>query len=137
MDGAQADPQHLAQNQRLVVTLKVIETEAAFARLVLEDRLPAGLEIDNPTLYDGGSTEGLDWVKAEVEPSHTEYRDDRFVASFERSGSDKATFTVAYIVRAVSPGHYVQPPALIEDMYRPDRFGRTAFGEVTIEAAKK
>ena len=137
MEGAAADPRHLTQNQRLVVTLKVVETEAAFARLVLEDRLPAGLEIDNPALYDGGSTEGLDWVKAEVEPSHTEYRDDRFVASFERSGSDKATFTVAYIVRAVSPGHYVQPPALIEDMYRPDRFGRTAFGEVTIEAAKK
>ena len=63
--------------------------------------------------------------------------DDRFVASFERSGAEKATFSVAYVVRAVSPGHYVQPPALIEDMYRPERFGRTGFGEVTIEAAKK
>ncbi len=137
LDGSIADPQHLAQNERLVVTLKVIESEAAFARLVLEDRLPAGLEIDNPALYDGGSTEGLDWVKADVDPSHTEYKDDRFVASFERSGADKGTFSVAYIVRAVSPGHYVQPPALIEDMYRPELFGRTAFGEVTVEAAKK
>jgi len=137
MDGSPADPLHLAQNERLVVTLKVVESEAAFARLVLEDRLPAGLEIDNPALYDGGSSEGLDWVKAEVEPSHAEYRDDRFVASFERSGADKATFSVAYIVRAVSPGRYAQPPALIEDMYRPDRFGRTGFGEVAVEAAKK
>jgi hypothetical protein len=137
MDGSPADPLHLKQNERLVATLKVVETESAFARLVLEDRLPAGLEIDNPALYDGGSSEGLDWVKADVEPSHTEYKDDRFVASFERSGADKATFSVAYIVRAVSPGHYVQPPALIEDMYRPERFGRTGFGEVVIEAAKK
>jgi uncharacterized protein YfaS (alpha-2-macroglobulin family) len=137
MDGSPADPQHIVQNERLVATLKVVETEAAFARLVLEDRLPAGLEIDNPALYDGGSTEGLEWVKADVEPSHTEYRDDRFVAAFERSGSDKGTFSVAYVVRAVSPGHYVQPPALIEDMYRPDRFGRTGFGEVVIEAPKK
>ncbi|MBB4197335.1 alpha-2-macroglobulin [Rhodoblastus sphagnicola] len=137
MDGSAADPMHLTQNERLVATLKVVESEAAFARLVLEDRLPAGLEIDNPALYDGGSSEGLDWVKAGVEPSHTEYKDDRFVASFERSGADKATFTVAYIVRAVSPGRYVQPPALIEDMYRPERFGRTGFGEVAIEAAKK
>ncbi len=120
-----------------MATVKVVETEAAFARLVLEDRLPAGLEIDNPALYDGGSTEGLNWVKADVEPSHTEYKDDRFVASFERSGAEKATFTVAYIVRAVSPGRYVQPPALIEDMYRPERFGRTGFGEVVVEGAKK
>lgn len=137
MDGSPADPQHIAQNERLVATVKVVETEAAFARLVLEDRLPAGLEIDNPALYDGGSTEGLNWVKADVEPSHTEYKDDRFVASFERSGAEKATFTVAYIVRAVSPGRYVQPPALIEDMYRPERFGRTGFGEVVVEGAKK
>jgi len=137
MDGTPADPQHIAQNERLVATIKVVETEAAFARLVLEDRLPAGLEIDNPALYDGGSTEGLSWVKADVEPSHTEYKDDRFVASFERSGAEKATFTVAYIVRAVSPGRYVHPPALIEDMYRPERFGRTGFGEVVIESAKK
>ena len=38
-------------------------------------------------------------------------------------------FTVAYVVRAVSPGHYVLPQAIVEDMYRPDRFGRTATGD--------
>jgi len=34
-------------------------------------------------------------------------------------------FTVAYVVRAVSPGRYVLPQALVEDMYRPERFGAT------------
>ena len=58
-------------------------------------------------------------MKKTVEPVHTEYRDDRFVAAFARDGHDKATFSVAYIVRAVTPGHYVSPPATIEDMYRP------------------
>ena len=138
MDGTLVDPQNIPQNERLVVALKVIESEPAFAHLVLTDRLPAGLEIDNPALYDGGSVEGMDWVKAEVEPSHTEYKDDRFVASFERAGASKATFSVAYIVRAVSPGTFVAPPATIEDMYRPDRFGRSGFGTVKIvEPAKK
>jgi uncharacterized protein YfaS (alpha-2-macroglobulin family) len=41
-------------------------------------------------------------------------------------GYDKANFSVAYIVRAVTRGHYVSPPATVEDMHRPGRFGRTA-----------
>jgi uncharacterized protein YfaS (alpha-2-macroglobulin family) len=120
------------------VALKITELEAAYARLILVDHLPAGLEIDNPDLFDGGSTENLAWVKAQVTPTHTEYKDDRFVAAFERDGKDKAEFAVAYVVRAVSPGHFTHPPASIEDMYRPDRFGRTDFGAVDIaESARK
>jgi alpha-2-macroglobulin len=53
-----------------------------------------------------------------------------------RDGHDKASFSVAYIVRAVTPGHYVSLPATIEDMYRPDRFGRTAYGAVDIAVPK-
>ena len=45
-------------------------------------------------------------------------------------------FTVAYVVRAVSPGHYTLPQAKVEDMYRPDRFGTTATGIVEVSAAK-
>jgi uncharacterized protein YfaS (alpha-2-macroglobulin family) len=137
LDGTPVDPHSIVQNERLVVALKITETEAAFARLILEDRLPAGLEIDNPDLFDGGSADDLQWVKAEVAPTHTEARDDRFVAAFERSGSDKATFAIAYVVRAVSPGQYVLPPATIEDMYRPARFGRTGFGTVEISGSAK
>ena len=45
-------------------------------------------------------------------------------------------FTVAYVVRAVSPGRYVLPQAYVEDMYRPDRFGRTGTGTIEITAAR-
>jgi uncharacterized protein YfaS (alpha-2-macroglobulin family) len=37
-------------------------------------------------------------------------------------------------VRAVSPGTYVLPQANVEDMYQPDRFGRTATGTVKVTA---
>ena len=136
LDGKPIAPTAIKQNDRFVVALTVTENEAAFARLLLVDRLPAGLEIDNPDLFEGGSTEALSFLKKTVEPAHTEYRDDRFVAAFARDGHDKANFTVAYIVRAVTPGHYVSPPATIEDMYRPERFGRTAYGAVDIAAPK-
>jgi len=36
------------------------------------------------------------------------------------------------VVRAVSPGQYVLPQAKVEDMYRSDRFGRTATGAIEI-----
>ena len=36
------------QNERLVTVLKVTESQARAARLLLVDRLPAGFEIDNP-----------------------------------------------------------------------------------------
>jgi len=134
--GKKIDPAAIKQNDRFVVALKITENEAAFARLLLVDRLPAGLEIDNPDLFEGGSVEALSWLKKTVEPTHAEYRDDRFVAAFARDGGEKATFNVAYIVRAVTPGHYVLPPATIEDMYRPERFGRTAFGAVDIAESK-
>jgi uncharacterized protein YfaS (alpha-2-macroglobulin family) len=40
------------------------------------------------------------------------------------------------VVRAVSPGRYVLPQAYVEDMYRPDRFGRTATGSIAVESAR-
>jgi len=49
---------------------------------------------------------------------HEEYRNDRYVAAFTLSSYD-ATHLV-YLVRAVTPGTYTVPQALVEDMYRPE-----------------
>ena len=83
--------------------------------------------------FSGGT---LSWIDNAAEPVHSEFRDDRFSAAFERSSRDKPVFTVAYVVRAVSPGRYVLPQAYVEDMYRPDRFGRTATGNIEVTTAK-
>ncbi|MCR4522898.1 alpha-2-macroglobulin [Bosea sp. 47.2.35] len=138
MKGEKADPARLRQNERYVVALTVAEAAPRYGRLLLVDPVPAGLEIENANLTEGASVAGLDWLKQEVYPVHTEARDDRYVAAFERPGSrnDKLSYTVAYIARAVSPGRYVSPAAVIEDMYRPDRFGRTGFGAVEITSAR-
>ncbi|MGA3302627.1 MAG: alpha-2-macroglobulin [Methylovirgula sp.] len=134
--GDPLDLTKIKQNDRFVVTLKVTETEAAYARLVLTDPLPAGLEIENPDLFDGGSIDALSWIKSDIQPAYTEFRDDRFAAAFNRDGKDKATFSLAYIVRAVTPGHYTLPAATIEDMYRPQRFGRSGFSTLDVIPAK-
>jgi uncharacterized protein YfaS (alpha-2-macroglobulin family) len=132
LDGTKADPSRVRQGDRLVTVLKVTEPQALYARVLLVDLLPAGFEIDNPKLASSDTVAALDWLQTEVTPVTEEYRDDRFVAAFDRDTGQKATWTVAYTVRAVAPGRYVHPAATVEDMYRPDRFGRTAFGSVEV-----
>ena len=136
LDGTKVDPSTVRQTDRLVVVLKVTEQKASRARIMLVDHLPAGFEIDNPKLVDSAEMTAFSWMKTAEEPTHTEYRDDRFVAVYERQQSQSAFFHVAYVVRAVSPGRYIHPPAVVEDMYRPERYGRTAFGQVEVTPAK-
>jgi uncharacterized protein YfaS (alpha-2-macroglobulin family) len=146
LDSATGGTATLKQNERLVVVLKVDASETG-GRILLVDRLPAGLEIENPRLVDSGDIKSLDWLKTTVLPQHTEFRDDRFVAAFDFFGSlagrhrgrndgepanPVAGASVAYIVRAVTPGSYVHPAATVEDMYRPNRFARTASGRLEI-----
>jgi uncharacterized protein YfaS (alpha-2-macroglobulin family) len=136
LDGKPANPAKARQNQRFVVVLKMTEPQPQYGRVIVADYLPAGFEIDNPRLVSSGDTGTLAWIEDAKEPVHSEFRDDRFTAAFDRNASDKAVFSVAYVVRAVSPGRYVLPQAYVEDMYRPDRFGRAATGSVEVESAR-
>jgi hypothetical protein len=136
LDGEEADASHAKQNDRFVVLLTVTEPQPQFARVALTDYVPAGFEIDNPRLVSSGDTGTLGWIEHAGTPVHTEFRDDRFTAAFERRKDDPTTYSVAYIVRAVSPGSYVLPQAVVEDMYRPDRFGRTETGAVEVAPAR-
>ena len=123
------------QNDRFVVVLTVKETEAKLGHIIVEDRLPAGFEIENPRLVKGSDMSAFSWLGNPANPSHTAFRDDRFQAAFsetQRNKSSPATFTMAYVMRAVTPGEYTHPGAYAEDMYRPERFARTEPGKVKI-----
>ncbi len=136
LDGERTDIAKVKQNERFAVVLKITEGAPVFGRVMVADYLPAGFEIDNPRLVSSGDTGTLAWIEDPQDPVNTEFRDDRFTAAFDRNARSKAVFTVAYIVRAVSPGHYTVPQATVEDMYRPDRFGRTGVGILDVEAAR-
>jgi hypothetical protein len=136
LDGKSADAAKAKQNQRFAVVLRITEPQPQLARVMVADYPPAGFEIDNPHLVSSGDTGALSWIENALEPVNAEFRDDRFSAAFDRKSGDPAVFTVAYVVRAVSHGRYVLPQATVEDMYRPDRFGRTGTGTVEVSAAK-
>jgi uncharacterized protein YfaS (alpha-2-macroglobulin family) len=136
LDGKPADVSKAKQNDRFAVVLKVTEAKPEFGHIMLSDYLPAGFEIDNPHLVSSGDTGTLDWIEDGQAPANTEFRDDRFTAAVDRAADSKAVFTVAYVVRAVSPGKYVLPQAYVEDMYNPSRYGRTGTGTVEVRTAK-
>ncbi len=136
LDGKPADVSKAKQNDRFAVVLKITEAKPEYGRIMVADYLPAGLEIDNPRLVSSGDTGTLDWIEDGEDPEHTEFRDDRFSAAIERASDDSPVFTVAYVVRAVSPGKYVLPQAYVEDMYNPSRYGRTGTGTVEVRPAK-
>ena len=154
MASARGGTSTVKQNDRLVVVVK-IDSDEAKGNILLADRLPAGLQIENPRLVDGGDVQSLNWLKTSLRPNHTAFRDDRLVAAFNLANLPKrkrqpttaanggavveppvATVSVAYIVRAVTPGDFVHPAASVEDMYRPERYARTSAGTLTVAADK-
>jgi len=136
LDGTRVDPRAVRQNERLLVVLRVTEAEPRFGRLMLIDRLPAGFEVDSPALVEGARLTGVGVPASEERPAYTEFRDDRFVAAFDRRDGASGTFAVAYIARVVAPGSYAHPGAYLEDMYAPERFARTAAGIVEVAPAQ-
>ncbi|MCQ0988830.1 MG2 domain-containing protein [Jiella marina] len=132
LDGKPANPSEIGQGDRLVVVDEVTPIDAGPAKLMLDDPLPAGFSIDNPAILRGGDVAALDWLELTGEATHTEFRTDRFLAAIDQGLNDTATRRFAYIVRAVSPGEFEHPAAIVENMYDPSRRGRTEAGRVTV-----
>lgn len=131
MAGEEVNVSEAQQNERYVVVLSITETNEWPSRIVVSDLLPAGFEIDNPSIVNSASLTNFDWIE-EVQAAHTEFRNDRFVAAFDRSAGDNRQITLAYVVRAVTPGVYDHPAAQVEDMYRPQFSARTATGKMEV-----
>jgi uncharacterized protein YfaS (alpha-2-macroglobulin family) len=144
-DGSPADLAHLHQNQRLVIHLFGSTDDRAYHQSMLVDPLPAGFEIER-VVAPSTETEanGLPWLGDITRTRTAEKRDDRFMAAIDLGGrpdfdggemhKPTSGFNIAYVVRVVSPGHFVLPAASIRDMYRPDVQARGAVGAIDVEA---
>ncbi|MQB44508.1 alpha-2-macroglobulin family protein [Rhizobium sp. ICMP 5592] len=136
LDGEEANITQAQQNERYVVVLHVTETNDWPSRILVTDLLPAGFEIDNPSIVGSAQLSNFDWL-SDVQPAHVEFRNDRFVAAFDQSSGSDRDLSFAYVVRAVTPGTYDHPAASVEDMYRPQFSARTAMGRMEMLAAQQ
>ena len=135
LDGRRVELTGVPQGQRLVAVLTVRADPAVAARLIVDDPLPAGFEIDNPNLLKSADIANVPGLALLDAPAHQEFRSDRFVAAVERQASDPGVFQLGYLLRAVTSGTYAQPPAAVEDMYNPARRAWTDAGSASVTGA--
>jgi uncharacterized protein YfaS (alpha-2-macroglobulin family) len=142
LDGDPMDDTKLQQTDRFIVVLSGSVDDGDFRRAVVVDPLPAGLEIEAPILHE----DAYPFLGQLTHPRAYEQRDDRFVAAFDVGSSvhwhdvnddqvkplEPDEFRLAYIVRAVTPGHFVRPETVVQDMYQPTVMARTASGAIDV-----
>ncbi|MFN3215019.1 MAG: alpha-2-macroglobulin family protein [Acidimicrobiales bacterium] len=132
------------------VTLSMV-ADSRRTNMALVDPLPAGFETQStalvttpvappPMVDDGFEGEGFEGDgDVAFEPpiwwgswwDHQNSRDDRTeaFAGFLPAGD----YTYSYLARATTPGTFVVPPAVAEEIYTPETFGRSASATVIIE----
>lgn len=144
LDGDPIDLGKVKQSTRVIVSIRGEASENVFRNAAVLDLLPAGFEIEAPIEPLANGDSPYPFLSGLTQTTMAEARDDRFVAAFtlgdryvdkKRLGI-KPTYHVAYVVRAVTPGHYVLPGALAEDMYHPDIRARTAGGTLIVNPAE-
>ena len=132
-DGSPADLTKVRQTDLFVVVVKGKRSDSArTARTLVVDLLPAGFEIATASL-GGQSASSYPWLKDLTDTAYSEERDDRYIAALDLKGGT-SDFTLAYVVRAVTPGQFKYPALVVEDMYEPETTGRTAIGSLNVQA---
>jgi uncharacterized protein YfaS (alpha-2-macroglobulin family) len=147
--GEPVDLGRVQQNDRMVVTLSGEVPDKAYHQTILVDMLPAGWEIEGVVKRGkDGKSASYDWLGTLSRTRTEEARDDRFVSALDlidtgglrRRGPDDddegpdlgRKFVLAYVVRAVTPGNFTLPAAVVEDLYRPGVMARTASGSTAV-----
>ncbi|MBP7829761.1 MAG: hypothetical protein KA248_07570 [Kiritimatiellae bacterium] len=114
LDGNPIDPEAVPQGQLVIVKLTLDTLGEPMDNLVIEDLLPAGFEIENPAL---ATAQVVSWIRdRETGVASRQARDDRMLFFTGSIGGRQAFY---YSMRAVTPGEYVVPPAMVECMYDP------------------
>ncbi len=123
MDGSTTGTEDLRVGDMVVVTLK-IEIGGGDRYLAIDDALPAVFEAINPEFGTQSEREG-DQLPNGTQPwfcDHREIRTDRALF-FTDFAPAKGKFSLQYLVRVIAEGDTTAPPAKIEAMYQPEKYG--------------
>ena len=118
-DGSLTNLDSLGVGDPVLVTLQ-LEVRQPAHFVAVDDALPAIFEAINPEFKTqavrGAGSAGGDWFS-----DYRELRRDR--ALFFRNHLAPGSYTIAYLARVRAAGEATAPPAKMEEMYHPDRFG--------------
>ncbi len=113
----------------LIIVRLHLYTEQRITDALVVDLLPAGLELENQNLAQSSASlkDAAETIKESLKSmqkariAHQEFRDDRYIVQLDLAYdySNRRT-DLLYLARAVTPGEYLVPPAIVESMYRPN-----------------
>ncbi|MEM6916092.1 MAG: alpha-2-macroglobulin family protein, partial [Verrucomicrobiota bacterium] len=133
-DGSITELKDLEVGDLVLVTLDVNIPADRETYLAIDDPLPAIFEAVNPT-FKSQATQKVNATKDRrtLYTNYREIRQDRvlfFADSVFRSGD----YSLQYLARVVAPGQVTAPPAKIEAMYEPQRFGLSGTERIAASA---
>lgn len=152
MDGQPIDPNDLRQNDRFVVLINGTVKDRYPHQCVITDMLPAGWEIEGALQGRSENSDdddtALPFLGSTTPARSISVGDDRFIAAFNIDTNNMqesidtdgpnphalpaGAFRFAYSVRAVTPGHFLRPETVVQDLYQPTKTARTTAGTTTI-----
>lgn len=132
-DGSISAAENLRVGDLILVTLDLNLPAARETYLAIDDPLPSIFEAINPSFKSQATQRvNAEEKKRTLYTSYREIRKDR-VLFFADSVFASGDYSLQYLARVVAPGEVTAPPAKIEAMYEPQRFGLS--GTVKISAA--
>ncbi len=130
-DGSISTAENLMVGDLVLVKLDLNIPKDRENYIAIDDPLPAILEAVNPDFKTSGAKNVA--IKSDARRLYTHHRELRkeravfFSDSIFRAGD----YTLQYLARVVAPGNVIAPPAKIEAMYEPERFGLSGTQQIT------
>ncbi len=133
-DGSIAPAENIEVGDLILVSLDVNIPNERETYIAIDDPLPAIFEAVNPEFKTQETKKvNSDKKTRTLYTSYREIRKDRvlfFADSIFRSGD----YTLQYLARVTAPGDVTAPPAKIEAMYEPKRFGLSGTESISAKA---
>ncbi len=131
LDGIPVALADMKQGESYIVLVEGRSHDAKEHDALVVDLLPAGFEIENGNLGQGGPLEAYPWLGELSWTMSSDARDDRYAAAVSLN-SYRPGFRVAYMVRVVTPGTFTLPGTYVEDMYQPELNARGPAGSIIV-----
>lgn len=131
-DGNPVDVGQIELGDQLVCHITAKAVDHKLRNVVINDLLPAGLEIENPRLKTSPT---LSWIpKQGREIEFQDIRDDRLLLFTHLNPNRAVEFY--YSLRAISAGEFKIPPVSAECMYSPAVAGASSSGFMVINSGE-
>jgi uncharacterized protein YfaS (alpha-2-macroglobulin family) len=132
-DGSPLNLDTIRQNDVFILAIEGRSETRVMHQALLVHGLPAGWEAE-PARLGPGEVAAFPFLGELSRPRALARRDDRLVAQVDLSPEEPA-FKLAFLIRAVTPGQFELPGAVLTDMYKPRFFARQNTGRITVAPA--